>query len=98
MKVPGMGQLSQADGDQSAFNKEMKNYYVAERNSANPMEKGGDLWNLFQDGLDSCQTTEQKQKLRSDLEDTLRNGIARNSTENRNCVSIRGHWEEMAMC
>ena len=47
------------------------------------MEKGGDLWNLFQDGLDSCQTTEQKKKLWSDLEDTLRNGIARNSAENR---------------
>ena len=47
------------------------------------MEKGGDLWNLFHYGLDSCQTTEQKQKLRSDLEDTLRNGIARNSAENR---------------
>ena len=61
----------------------MRNYYVAEINSANPMEKGGDLWNLFQDGIDSCQTTEQKQKLRSDLEDTLRNGFARNSSENR---------------
>ena len=25
-KVPGMGQLSQADGEQSAFNREMRNY------------------------------------------------------------------------
>ena len=45
------------------------------------MEKGGDLWDLFQYGLDSCQTAEQNQNLRSDLEDTLRNGIARNNAE-----------------
>ena len=82
-KVPGIGQLSRADSEQSAFNQEMRNHYVAQSNSTNPMEKGGDLWNLFQDVLDSCQTTEQRQKLRSDLEDTMRNSIAENSAENR---------------
>eukprot|EP00560_Eucampia_antarctica_P009891 CAMPEP_0197829728 /NCGR_PEP_ID=MMETSP1437-20131217/6277_1 /TAXON_ID=49252 ORGANISM="Eucampia antarctica, Strain CCMP1452" /NCGR_SAMPLE_ID=MMETSP1437 /ASSEMBLY_ACC=CAM_ASM_001096 /LENGTH=111 /DNA_ID=CAMNT_0043431661 /DNA_START=318 /DNA_END=654 /DNA_ORIENTATION=+ len=85
-----MGQLSQADGDISDFNQEMRNYYAAESSSANPIEKGSDLCNLFQDWLESCQTSKKKQKLRSDLEDTLRKGIARSSAENRKEDALPG--------